>query len=121
MRKTDRLDAQRLLRLLLRAELWGEREAFSAVRVPSEEQEAALRTHRERERLVKERTGQLADANARLRASNKELERFNRAMVGRELRMIELKRLVNELSGRLGQPPPYAVDFSKEQPAPPPP
>jgi transposase len=55
MRKTDRLDAKKLLRLLLRAELWGEREAFSAVCVPSEEQEADLRVHRERERLVKER------------------------------------------------------------------
>ena len=55
-RKTDRLDAKKLLKLLLRAELWGERGAFSSVRVPSEEQEAELRIHRERERLVKERT-----------------------------------------------------------------
>jgi len=46
--------------LLLRAELWGQRKAFSAVRVPSEEQEAELRVHRERERLVKERTGHSA-------------------------------------------------------------
>jgi transposase len=55
-RKTDRLDAKKLLKLLLRAELWGERGAFSSVRVPSEEQETQMRTHRERERLVKERT-----------------------------------------------------------------
>ena len=55
-RKTDRLDAKKLLKLLLRVELWGERGAFSAVRVPSEAQEAELRIHRERERLVKERT-----------------------------------------------------------------
>lgn len=59
-RKTDRLDAQKLLRLLLRAELWGESAAFSVVRVPNEEQEAQLRVHRERERLVKERTGHRA-------------------------------------------------------------
>lgn len=59
-RKTDRLDAKKLLKLLLRRELWGERETFSAVRVPSEEQEAEMRTHRERERLVKERTGHRA-------------------------------------------------------------
>lgn len=59
-RKTDRLDAQKLLRLLLRVELWGERAAFSAVRVPDEAQEAQLRVHRERERLVKERTGHCA-------------------------------------------------------------
>lgn len=59
-RKTDRLDAKKLLRLLLRAELWGESAAFSVVRMPSEEQEAQLRVHRERERLVKERTGHRA-------------------------------------------------------------
>ena len=59
-RKTDRLDAQKLLQLLLRAELWGQRKAFSAVRVPTEEQESELRVHRERERLVKERTGHRA-------------------------------------------------------------
>ena len=40
-----------------------------------------------------------------LRASNVELEQFNRAMVGRELRMIELKQEINELCGRLGEPP----------------
>jgi transposase len=59
-RKTDRLDATKLLKLLLRAELWGESGAFSAVRVPSEAQEAEMRLHRERERLVKERTGHRA-------------------------------------------------------------
>jgi len=59
-RKTDRLDAQKLLQLLLRAELWGQRKAFSSVCVPTEEQESALRMHRERERLVKERTGHRA-------------------------------------------------------------
>lgn len=55
-RKTDRLDAKRLLELLIRYELWGQRKAFSAVCVPSEEQEAQLRVHRDRERLVRERT-----------------------------------------------------------------
>lgn len=59
-RKTDRLDVEKLLQLLLRAELWGQRKAFSAVRVPTEEQESQLRVHRERERLVKERTGHRA-------------------------------------------------------------
>ena len=55
-RKTDRLDAKKLLKLLLRRMLWAEQDAFSSVCVPSEEEEAALRVHRERERLVKERT-----------------------------------------------------------------
>lgn len=40
----------------------------------------------------------------RLRASNEELALFNAAMVDRELRMIELKKEVNELCQRLGQP-----------------
>lgn len=59
-RKTDRLDAKKLLKLLLRAELFGDKGSFSAVCVPTEEQETALRVHRERERLVKERTGHRA-------------------------------------------------------------
>ena len=59
-RKTDRLDAKKLLKLLLRAKLWGEQGTFSTVCVPSESQEAEMRTHRERERLVKERTGHRA-------------------------------------------------------------
>jgi len=42
---------------------------------------------------------------------NEELERFNRAMVGRELEMIELKKRVNKLSGQLGHAPPYPLDF----------
>ena len=45
-----------------------------------------------------------------LRASNVELEQFNRAMVGRELRMIELKLEINELCRRLGEPPRHATD-----------
>lgn len=59
-RKTDRLDSRKLLKLLVRFELWGERGSFSQVQVPNEEQEAELRTHRERERLSKERTGHRA-------------------------------------------------------------
>lgn len=42
---------------------------------------------------------------------NDELERFNRAMVGRELDMIALKQQVNEFSRRLGQEPPYPLTF----------
>jgi len=60
VRKTDRLDAEKLLDLLVRGKLLEQRLAYSPVQVPSEEQEAQLRTHRERERLVKERTGHRA-------------------------------------------------------------
>ncbi|WP_260293130.1 PAS domain-containing protein [Sedimenticola hydrogenitrophicus] len=42
---------------------------------------------------------------------NEELERFNRATVGRELDMIELKRQINTLSRQLGQEPPYPLNF----------
>jgi transposase len=59
-RKTDRLDAAKLLKLLVRSELGGERDSFSAVHIPSEGQEAEMRMHRERERLVKERSGHRA-------------------------------------------------------------
>jgi len=59
-RKTDRLDAVKLLDLLIRSRLWGQRKAYSVVRVPTEAQEADLRLHRERQRLVKEQTGHLA-------------------------------------------------------------
>lgn len=50
-------------------------------------------------------------ARRRAEAANVELERFNNAMVGREMVMIELKKQVNELSRQLGREPPYALDF----------
>lgn len=43
-----------------------------------------------------------------LKARNSELERFNRATVGRELDMIELKRRINALSRELGREAPYS-------------
>jgi len=42
-----------------------------------------------------------------------ELERFNRLSVGRELRLIELKQKINELSAQLNLPHPYAMDYLK--------
>jgi transposase len=53
--KTDRLDARKLLEMLMRYWVYGERKTWSVVRVPAEEQEAARRPHREEERLKKER------------------------------------------------------------------
>jgi transposase len=52
--KTDRLDAEGMLRVLA-AYLGGDRRACSMVRVPTPEEEDAKRTHREREHLVQER------------------------------------------------------------------
>ncbi len=41
------------------------------------------------------------------RRANEELEAFNRAMVGREARVIEMKEEVNRLLAELGRPPRY--------------
>jgi PAS domain S-box-containing protein len=54
---------------------------------------------------IKQIEAALRQKAADLLASNAELEQFNRAMVGRELRMIELKQEINELCRRLGEPP----------------
>jgi PAS domain S-box-containing protein len=43
-----------------------------------------------------------------------ELERFNKASVGRELRMVELKKEVNELCGRVGEPTRYPLAFGED-------
>jgi len=48
-------------------------------------------------------------AEAALRASHTVLSRFNALAVGRELRMIELKREINELCARLGDPPRHQI------------
>jgi PAS domain S-box-containing protein len=49
-----------------------------------------------------------------LRCANAELERFNRAAVGRELQMIELKKQINALLAVSGQPPRYDMTFSQD-------
>jgi two-component system CheB/CheR fusion protein len=53
----------------------------------------------------------LRRSEADLRSQTEELTRFNRAAVGRELRMIELKKEVNALRQRHGEPPSYPLDF----------
>jgi GAF domain-containing protein len=56
----------------------------------------------------------LRKSEADLRLRNEELARFNRAAVGREMRMIELKKEINDLHGRLGEPPRYPLAFKRE-------
>ena len=46
-----------------------------------------------------------------LRASNDELTRFNRVAVDRELRMVDLKKEINEVCKEAGLPQRYKVDF----------
>jgi hypothetical protein len=74
-----------------------------------ETQRGLLALTMELEQRVEERT-------AELRASNAELARFNQAMVGRELRMIELKKEVDALRNQLGQPPRYAPRVAPRAP-----
>jgi PAS domain S-box-containing protein len=50
-----------------------------------------------------------------LRVQNEQLEVFNQAAMGRELRMVELKKEVNELCVQAGQPPRYNVDFEEDE------
>ena len=52
-------------------------------------------------------------AEEELRRRADELSRFNRAMVDRELRMIDLKKEVNELCARLNQGKRYPLAFEK--------
>ena len=72
--------------------------------------EAELSRHREHlQELVRERT-------AELHARNEELTRFNNAMVGRELRMIELKQEINALCVEIGRASAYPVQARERQP-----
>jgi PAS domain S-box-containing protein len=52
-------------------------------------------------------------ANLELRQRNQELEHFNRAATERELRMIALKREVNEMARAAGRPVPYDMSFAE--------
>ncbi len=54
-------------------------------------------------------------AEETLQKNMDELTRFNKAMVSRELRMIELKKEVNELAAKLGEAERYPLDFTNEE------
>jgi transposase len=56
--KTDRVDVKMLLRMLI-AWCRGERHVWSLVRIPSIDEEDLRRSHRERSRLVRERTAHI--------------------------------------------------------------
>jgi GAF domain-containing protein len=49
-----------------------------------------------------------------LREHVEELQRFNEAAVGRENRMIELKKEINELAARVGEKSRYSLDFVED-------
>ena len=57
----------------------------------------------------------IKQAEQEIRRNLEELTRFNQLMVGRELRMIDLKKEVNDLCDKLGQQKRHSLDFEKEQ------
>lgn len=74
----------------------GKKSALGIVRDITQRKKAEdeLRLHKEHlEELVEERTKELGD-------KNKELERMNKLFVGRELRMIELKKIIKDLKNQ---------------------
>jgi transposase len=101
-RKTDSLDALGLVEQLVR-HLRGDKKVWGIVRVPTIEEEDSRRPHRERERLVKERTGHItrvksllalhgmqADNVRRLDGQLEKLPPALRAEVVRELERLKL-------------------------------
>jgi hypothetical protein len=52
--------------------------------------------------MVKERT-------AELEKTMKQAQQFNKMAIDRELRMIELKKEINELLKKIGEEPKYAI------------
>jgi len=92
------------------------------------DEEKLRKSYAELELRVQERTEELRiaiskleqeiterkQAEGELQIANNELTRFNKAMVGRELRMIELKKEVNELGRQAGQPPQYPLNFEED-------
>jgi PAS domain S-box-containing protein len=68
-----------------------------------------LTERRRAEEELRRRTGELEK-------TAEELGRFNRAMVGRENRMIELKAEINALCAELGRPPRYSAGAADARP-----
>ena len=56
----------------------------------------------------------LRESHAKLQEHADELDRFNRVAVGRELRMIELKKEVDEVCQRYGEAARYPLEFEKQ-------
>ncbi len=81
----------------------------------------AAETHRNRElarvnAALEHEVAERSAAELVLREKTVELERFNRLTMGREMRVIELKREVNDLMHRLGEEPRYKAVDTNEAP-----
>ena len=57
---------------------------------------------------------ELWQSHEKLRSYAEDLERFNRVAVGRETRMVELKKEINALCQRHGEPARYPLEFEQE-------
>jgi signal transduction histidine kinase/DNA-binding response OmpR family regulator len=66
------------------------------------------------EESLREREQALAQALEELKTRTVELARFNQAAVGREMRIIELKREINQLLERLRESARYPLEFDEE-------
>jgi len=77
--------------------------------------EQELQQHKDHlEVLVEERTAALEQRTEELSEKLEELELFNKITVGRELKMIELKREINELCKQSGNEPKYKLSGTDE-------
>ncbi|MCB2187868.1 MAG: PAS domain S-box protein [Deltaproteobacteria bacterium] len=95
-----------------------ERKRAEALMVEKEVAEEAA-AQAERARREAEAARQEAEAAQReVTAKLAEIERFNRLALGREERILELKRLVNDLAGQAGAPEPFADHAEDALPAP---
>ncbi|MBF0310796.1 MAG: PocR ligand-binding domain-containing protein [Magnetococcales bacterium] len=61
------------------------------------------------EAATRQREGELREAARLARESSEEAARFNRLAIGRELRVVDLKKRVNLLSEELDRPPPFHI------------
>lgn len=66
------------------------------------------------EAALRRLTAQLQQRTNELETVNQDLTQLNRTMVGRELRMIDLKKEVNELCVKAGLPKKYDVSFADD-------
>ena len=87
---------------------------MAALAQRTQTEEALQALNQTLEAQVMERTRTLDEQTQETVRSNLELSRFNRVAVGREGRIMELKRKVNELSEKLGQAPPYDLSFAEK-------
>lgn len=67
------------------------------------------------QKAAEQATETLQKQTAELQAKNEELSKFNQVVVGREMRMIELKKEINALCEKLGEPKRHSLDFMDQE------